>query len=81
MKQYDLVIFIANLLSLVGLFEISVASLGCVNRTILFKMLFLAKKGAVLVLKIASNMQSVLCLHQTVRPLPPRANFQIVVLV
>jgi len=51
MKRYDLVIFIVNLLSLVGLFEISVASLGCVHIIIIFKMLLLAKQiGAVLLL-------------------------------
>ena len=55
MKQYDLVIFIVNLLSLVGLFEISVASLGCVHIIIIFKMLLLAKQiGAVLLVQLLS---------------------------
>ena len=53
MKQYDLVIFIVNLLSLVGLFEIPVASLGCVHIIIIFKMLLLAKQiGAVLLVQL-----------------------------
>ena len=53
MKQYDLVIFIVNLLSLVGLFEISVASLGCVHIIIIFKMLLIAKQiGAVLLVQL-----------------------------